>query len=150
ATAVAMMLQGTAEASCSTPKVTNNTAWLTATETTDTSVYRTAFLPVGVAAQAFMSLGARLTPFIISSQSLPVPRIRPRKRTSRWIKGVCPGHCPKPRRARLGLAFEGRAVDGHEPEGGSIAEGPLEVVESAPVRVPAHVDAVVEAPAGPR
>src|SRR5437588_8033160 len=117
-----MMLQGTAEASCSTPKVRNNTAWLTATETTDTSVYRTAFLPVGVAAQAFMSPGARLTPFIISSQSLPVPRIRRRTCTSRWIEGVCPGHEPEPGGARLGLALEGRAVDGYEPEGGSVAE----------------------------
>src|SRR5205823_13363059 len=52
---------------------------------------------------------------------------------------------PEPAGARLGAACLRRAVDGHQAEGGAVAEDPLEVVEQAPVHVAAHVDPVGEA-----
>src|SRR5207248_793887 len=70
-------------------------------------------------------------------------------RASWQVEGVGPGHGPQPGRARPGVALEGGAVDPHEPERRAVAERPLEIVERAPVRVPAHVDAVVEAAADP-
>src|SRR5207245_1774346 len=52
---------------------------------------------------------------------------------------------PEPAGARLGAPRLRRAVDGHQAEGGAVAEEPLEVVEQAPVDVAAHVDPVGEA-----
>src|SRR5204862_7820166 len=47
---------------------------------------------------------------------------------------------PEPAGARLGAACLRRAVDGHQAEGGAVAEDPLEVVEQAPVDVAADGD----------
>src|SRR5215210_7521633 len=55
--------------------------------------------------------------------------------------GVLPRPLPQPGEARLGCADERLAVDGDESEG-RLPVAPLEVVEQAPVQVPAHVDAV--------
>src|SRR5205814_534576 len=52
---------------------------------------------------------------------------------------------PEPAGARLGAPRLRRAVDGHQAEGGAVAEDPLEVVEQAPVDVAAHGDPVGEA-----
>src|SRR5262245_63762811 len=62
------------------------------------------------------------------------------------LQGVGFGDVAEPAGARLRGALEGRAIDGDESESGAVAEGPLEIVEEAPVRVPAHVDAVGDRP----
>src|SRR5262245_12663231 len=61
-------------------------------------------------------------------------------------KLVAAGDGGEPVGAGFGTALEGGAVDGAQAELGAVPEGPLEVVEQAPVRVAAHVESVVEAP----
>src|SRR5215204_1318603 len=58
---------------------------------------------------------------------------------------VGPGHLPQPPGAGLGGPGEALPVHGEQPERGAVAVGPLEVVEGRPVRVPEHLDALVEA-----
>ena len=52
---------------------------------------------------------------------------------------------PSQRALAFGVRSNVVAVAVDDAEAGPVAEGPLEVVEQAPVRVAAHVDAVVEA-----
>ena len=52
---------------------------------------------------------------------------------------------PSQRALGFGVRTKVVAVERDEAERGPVAEGPLEVVEQRPVRVAAHVDAVVEA-----
>src|SRR5688500_17657359 len=60
-------------------------------------------------------------------------------------EGVGPSDPPQPGGALLGRALEGVPVARHDPEARPVAVRPLEVVEQAPVRVAAHVDALVDA-----
>src|SRR5262249_32407393 len=71
------------------------------------------------------------------------PRIR--SSAGRGPRAVRARDRAKPEGARLHGAPLRRPIDGDEPERRAIAEDPLEVVEQAPVEIPAYVHAVAQA-----
>src|SRR5690554_6656198 len=82
----------------------------------------------------------------VSRESGPLPRGR---RSAEGLslpprEGVAANHLAEPAGAGLGAPLLGGPIDLDETEPGPVAEGPLEVVEQAPVRVAEHVDALVE------
>src|SRR3954471_11943941 len=104
----------------STAKANTSSTTLMATEISETALYFRNFWPVGDRAWSMRPLGERST--------------------GRWyLEGIASSDLAQPLRAGLGRAHLRGTVDGDEPEGRSVSERPLEVVERAPVRVAADV-----------
>src|SRR5438874_606925 len=121
-----------------TPKARTSRTRFTATEITDTSEYLTNFCPVGERANSMRALGRRSTKIDRTQQ----PEAGTRHGS---LQRVPASDLAQPPCARLGRADLGGAVDSDEAKGRAVAEGPLEVVEGAPVRVAEDVDPVGQA-----